>query len=275
MLGEAIRHHVSKYEKDYPAVDKVLNRVYADDLSCSVETPLEAMNLYKQAKSIMLQGGFNLRKWMSNDKILLNEIRSMENEAIEVSTVDMRSEAVREDDQTYSEYAIGSPTSDKYSKVLGVNWDSDSDKLLYEISHIIQFASSLPVTKRSVLKVAAKLFDPMGCITALTINFKILFQQLYKNKINWDDTLTGPNHAQYMKSINDMRKVQKAFINRYLFRKDGEVELVEIHGFSDASERAYAAVVYLRVLYESGEVEVNFISSKAKVSPISNKVFPD
>ena len=91
MLGETIRHHVSKYEKDYPAVDKVLNRLYADDLSCSVETPLKAMNLYRQAKSIILQGGFNLRKWMSNDKILLKEIRSMENEAIEVSTVDMGS----------------------------------------------------------------------------------------------------------------------------------------------------------------------------------------
>ena len=113
VIKKLMKKKAGDYEKEYPAVAKVLNRLYADDLSCSVETPLEAMTLYRQAKSIMLQGGFNLRKWMSNDKILLNEIRSMENEASEISTVDMRS-AVREDDQTYSEYAIRSPTSDKY-----------------------------------------------------------------------------------------------------------------------------------------------------------------
>ena len=104
--------------------------------------------------------------------------------------------------------------------MLGVNWDSDSDKLVSDKYHIIEFANSLPVTKRSVLKIAAKIFDPMGCITALTINFKILFQQLCKDKIKWDDTLTGSNHAQYMKLINAMRKVQNAFINRCLFRKE-------------------------------------------------------
>ena len=162
LLGETISHHVSKYEKDYPEIVKVLKRLYADELSCSVKTPLEAMNLCKQAKSIMFQGGFNLRKWISNDKILLNEIRSMKNETSEITTGDMGSKTVREDDQTYSEYAIGSSTSDKCSKVLRVMWDSDSDELVSVISHIITFANSLPVTKISVVKIAAEIFDPMG-----------------------------------------------------------------------------------------------------------------
>ena len=161
LLGETIRNHVSKYEKDYPEIVKVLKRLYADDLSCSVKTPLEAMNLCKQAKSIMFQRGFNLRKWISNDKIL-NVMRSMKNETSEIATGDMGSKTVTEDDQTYCEYAISSPTGDKYSKVLGVMWDIASDELVSVISHIIAFENSLPVTKISVVKIAAEIFDPLG-----------------------------------------------------------------------------------------------------------------
>eukprot|EP00795_Rhopilema_esculentum_P009997 gene9997-18624_t len=45
------------------------------------------------------------------------------------------------------------------------------------------------------------------------------------------------------------------------------VEKMEIHAFSDASEKAYACVVYLRIMYTSGEVDVKFIASKAKEWP--------
>ena len=83
------------------------------------------------------------------------------------------------------------------------------------------------------------------------------------DKIRWDHTLTGSYYAQYMKSINEIKEVRNTFINRCLFKQGEEAELVEIHSCLDASEWAYAAVVYLRVLYKSGEVEFSFISSKA------------
>ena len=68
--------------------------------------------------------------------------------------------------------------------------------------------------------------------------------------------------------------MQGIFISRSLFQKDKKVRKVEIHGFSDASERAYASVVYLRVAYESGEIEIKFIASKSKVCPIKSQSIP-
>ena len=47
-------------------------------------------------------------------------------------------------------------------------------------------------------------------------------------------------------------------------------ESFELHGFSDASEQAYAAVVYLRMACIDGDVQVALITSKTKVAPIKN-----
>ena len=49
---------------------------------------------------------------------------------------------------------------------------------------------------------------------------------------------------------------------------------VQIHGFSDASERAYAAVAYLRTVYENGYIDVKLIASKAKVAPTKTQTIP-
>jgi len=52
------------------------------------------------------------------------------------------------------------------------------------------------------------------------------------------------------------------------------VKSIEIHSFSDASEKAHACVVYLWICYESGETEVRFVTSKAKVNPIKKQSIP-
>ena len=155
-----------------------------------------------------------------------------------------------------------------------MNWDSANDTLVQDVTHIITFAKSLPITKRSVLKLAAKIFDPLGCINAFTINLKMLFQQLCIDKIEWDKPLTGEYREQYTKLINDLEKVNNVYIHRSLFKQNDIVKKVEIHGFSDASKRAHAAVVYLRIEYNDGRVETQFLASKSKVSPIRTKSIP-
>ena len=55
--------------------------------------------------------------------------------------------SVMEDEQSYTKYSVGLPSRDSISKVLGVQWDSDSDQLCLEFSQIIELANSLPLTK--------------------------------------------------------------------------------------------------------------------------------
>ena len=49
---------------------------------------------------------------------------------------------------------------------------------------------------------------------------------------------------------------------------------VELHGFSDASKVAIAAVVYWRAVYEAGHVEVRLVVSKTKVAPLKTQTIP-
>ena len=50
--------------------------------------------------------------------------------------------------------------------------------------------------------------------------------------------------------------------------------MVELHGFADASEKAYAAIVYLRVVYETGKTKIKFVAAKAKVCLITKQSIP-
>ena len=48
----------------------------------------------------------------------------------------------------------------------------------------------------------------------------------------------------------------------------------QIHGFSDAWERAYAAVVYLKTEFSNGETQVNIMTSKTRVAPRKRQSIP-
>ena len=49
---------------------------------------------------------------------------------------------------------------------------------------------------------------------------------------------------------------------------------VELHGFSDASEKAYAAAIYSRVVSREGEVLVSLLLSKTRVAPLKRVSIP-
>ena len=154
------------------------------------------------------------------------------------------------------------------TKVLGIKWDTNSDRFFFELSKVIEFAASLAPTKRSLLKIAANIFDPVGCLSVYTINLKVLFQQLCFSKLSWDEELQGDTSVHYDKLLHDMNFLHGAYIPNSLFLKGKGVSSVQIHAFSDTSEKAYAAVVYLRILYDSGEVDVALLAAKAMVSPL-------
>ena len=49
---------------------------------------------------------------------------------------------------------------------------------------------------------------------------------------------------------------------------------MELYGFCDASEQAYAAVIYLRMMDLDGGIEVSLVTSKTKVAPIKRLTIP-
>ena len=61
---------------------------------------------------------------------------------------------------------------------------------------------------------------------------------------------------------------------RCYYRVDAPPQTVELHGFSDASEKAYAAVVYVRSTYHDHPPFISLITSKTRVAPLKPLSIP-
>ncbi|KAL9961132.1 hypothetical protein ACROYT_G030023 [Oculina patagonica] len=169
------------------------------------------------------------------------------------------------------------PETEQFVKILGIYWDVIRDEFHYDLSELIEYAEALPATKRSVLKLSAKIFDPIGLLTPFTISMKVLFQCLCVEKVNWDESLEGEALAKWKTFINDLNALKNIRVPRCYANYSPTQSTVcsyQIHGFSDASERAYAAVVYLRTEFSNGETQVNIMTSKTRVAPIKRQSIP-
>jgi len=82
-----------------------------------------------------------------------------------------------------------------------------------------------------------------------------------------------PNHhLQEWKNIERALNVNHFRIPRRLGCSASSV--LELHGFSDASQQALGAVVYLRTLDECGSARISLISAKSKVAPLKKVMIP-
>ena len=120
----------------------------------------ETFELFKKLKLRFLKGSSNLWKWGTNDSNLREQI------------------------------GIETSKTLKPTKILGILWDEQNNLLKFEFEKILKLGGTLEPTKRNVLKVLAMFFDPLGVLQPIIVNFKIIFQNICKLKLQWDETLT-------------------------------------------------------------------------------------
>jgi len=70
-------------------------------------------------------------------------------------------------------------------------------------------AKELPKTKRSVLKLAAGVFDPLGLLSSFVISLKVLFLHLCTNQVNWDESLSSDLTKELGSIISDLEEFSK------------------------------------------------------------------
>ena len=163
LLNATLRHHMSKYALSDPEfVKKFLEALYVDDLSTGDRNVEEAYQVFLKSKLRMLEAGFNMRKWSSNSKELIEKIKASEF-GREVQPTTNRPSELEEDEETYASATLGSNhevNEEQEHKALGVTWNHDTDELRIDLVDIVKSSENLPVTKRTVLKVTARVYDP-------------------------------------------------------------------------------------------------------------------
>ena len=116
---------------------------------------------------------------------------------------------VSEEDKTYTQTQLGVSNS-----TLSCERKISKDTFMFYFDWLVQFAKELPLNKRSVLKVITKLYDPLGLISPVYITVKVLFQDLCKLKISWDEPLNEELALGYSSWLSDLLKVQCIAVER-------------------------------------------------------------
>ena len=220
---------------------------YVDDLIAGADDSESAIQLHQNLLNILAKGGFQLRKWRSSSSTVLQHIPS-----------DLR--------ESLPDKEMVDAYTSAYPKALGIAWDSHKDQLAVQVQLPSQFIS----TKRGIASDTAKSFDVLGWLSPFMLHMKILFQSMWKEKIDWDTPLKDDLTAQHVWWRKELPLLKHITVPRCYFPGKSKPKQTELQGFSDASEAAYSAVVYVRAVYEDGSVSSTLVVAKTKVAPLKS-----
>ncbi|GFU51376.1 integrase catalytic domain-containing protein [Trichonephila clavipes] len=91
-------------------------------------------------------------------------------------------------------------------------------------------------------------------------------------KIDWTDLLPDTINREWRQFVESLQVVNDININRCIVVEQPEV--IELHGFSDASQSAYGAVVYCKSITSDRKMLVHLIASKSRVAPTKQTTIP-
>lgn len=210
-LAEDERHRFPK------AAASLKKRLYVDDYIDGAQTIEETISLRDDVIGILKAGGFNLRQCASNSPQVLEGL---------------------------PDCSVNKQLQDKSNptlKTLGMQWNSKQDKLIYTVKPI---PLSTPVTKRVIFSEISKIFDPLGLLNPVLLNIKLLMQEIWKLNLNWDESLPLDIYTKWAVFVSQLPILNDISFERKVLHNNSTN--IQLHGFCDASERAYGACIYLR-----------------------------
>ena len=229
----AVKQNAIDFATEFPnAADVVDKSLYVDDCLTGADSIAEAITLQTELHTLFSKGGFLLRKWNSSELEVLNSIPADLKDAPTIHSF--------------------SPL-DEYTKTLGIEWNARMDHFRLTIAKLPPVDS---LTKRALVSDIAKTFDVLGWFSPTIIKAKILLQQLWQQKVDWDDDVPSPIYDVWLQWRSQLDLLSEKHIPRCYFHKSSDqITSVQLHGFCDASEDAYAAVVYLRLADSRNNVQ--------------------
>ena len=125
------------------------------------------------------------------------------------------------------------------------------------------------LTRRLVLGVTSGQFDMLGMASPLLIKLRVSMRDLFVKEVelSWDTALPAKLRNTWVDYIRELVITGQLEFQRCV-RPVGKVEEFILVVFFDASDHAYAAVIYCRWRMEDGAVVVKLLCSKARTTPL-------
>ena len=160
MLNATLHHHLANYNT--PVDEDMKENIYVDNVISGCNEEQDAVDYYGEVQSIMKEAHFNLCSWSSNSPLL-------------------REQAARD----------GIPDTKEIVNILGLKWNTFSDTLSLTPQKPCQ-PSDQPITKRCVLQISSKTYDPLGRLSPVTIRAKLLIQEIWQQQLEEASKITLP-----------------------------------------------------------------------------------
>lgn len=238
-----LRQLADDEQNKYPeAAQVVQNRFYMDDLLHGSHSLESAQKLKQDLINLMKAGGFNLRKWNSNYPEL----------------------QWQQEQEPYSFKQMES------TKTLGLNWNPKQDTFTFQSRISDNENKTSNDTKRSLLSDISKQFDPLGWLTPLSTTLKLLFQKAWKTNMAWDEKLPENIKTEWKNIKSDIKNIDQITIPRWI-GSDATCK-IELHGFSDSSQKAYGCVIYSKILKPNQNTQIILVAGKSRLAPCNKDI---
>ena len=248
-LKRTAKDHGMLFQDD--AAQTVSNNFYVDDCLKSGQDQEDVTALAHGVKQLCALGGFNLTKFMSNDRQLLNSFPN-EERGKEVKAIDLSHDELPE------------------TKALGVVWIPEDDELVVRTGVMAK-----EPTRRGILATVSSVYDPLGIVAPFVLSGRTILQELCRLELGWDQILPLHLEDMWKKWVEALPMLAEYRIDRCLIPRDfGECVDAQVHHFSDASEKGFGSVAYLRLTNAEGRIWCSFLCGKARVAPLKAITIP-
>ena len=98
-------------------------------------------------------------------------------------------------------------------------------------------------------------------------------QKLWQLQVDWDESLPIQYHTHWSNFRDELPKLNHFSVPRHLFDNCENPTNIQLHGFADASEKAFGAVIYVRAEIQNS-ICVRLLCSRSRVAPLKKTTLP-
>ena len=251
----ALRQTALDHEREFSpgAIDTVKNCFYVDDCLTSAPNANSAAALLREIFQLLDKGGFRITKWTSNSREVIKTVPPSDR-SNELKNLDLTKDSLPKE------------------RSLGLCWDAETDTLCFKV-RIKVYPSQC--TRRVILSVVNSVYDPLGFGAPAVQPMKALLQDLCRKKLDWDQEIPPENKRVWMEWLRQLPLLASFQLPRcYKPSTFGNVIKAQLYHFSDASERSFGYVSYLRLVNDNNQSHCALLIGKTKLTPLKPLTTP-
>ena len=145
-----------------------------------------------------------------------------------------------------------------------------NDEFVFKIS-----VKEKPATRRGILSIVSSVYDALGFAAPFILLAKLIMQDLCRKNLGWDDDISEDDLSGWRSWLEELPKLENLAVKRCFRPCDfDEISSSELHHFSDAPQKGYGEVSYLKIVDTRDKVHCSFVMGKSRLAPLKAVTIP-